>query len=244
MCGPSATTKPISPNIATISSTVWLIGWSRPAVAKGTGKVGSARSAARRCSSAARPSRAAASPSAAVMQSLAAFNSAPARRRSSGSSPPNSRIARVNEPRRPSTLTRISSSASGDGAAAISATIASVEGSKSAIGSFSQTKGPDGPLAYSTPTPGLNRLIPDAGWAGARLPRPGTLSRGPRGAARERYRGGGTGRVILQDLGHFRFYAFNASPTRPRVRRGDLILSRGAIIALWVARPQQPGRTG
>ena len=30
ICGPSATAKPISPKIATISSMVWLIGWMRP----------------------------------------------------------------------------------------------------------------------------------------------------------------------------------------------------------------------
>src|SRR5207248_8157634 len=69
----------------------------------------------------------------------------------------NSRIARVSDPRRPSTLTRISSSASGDGASAISARIASVEGWKSAIRLFSQTKGADGLPGYSTPRPGLNR---------------------------------------------------------------------------------------
>jgi hypothetical protein len=37
--------------------------------------------------------------------------------------------------------------------------------------------------------------------------------------------------VLSFEVWSFPLYAFNASPTRPRVRRGELILSRGAIVA-------------
>jgi hypothetical protein len=36
-------------------------------------------------------------------------------------------------------------------------------------------------------------------------------------------------------------YAFNALPTRHRVRRGKLILFRGVIIAVCAARPHRAG---
>ena len=43
--GPSATAKPISAKIATISSVTWLTGWTRPSGEGRTGNVTSTRSA-------------------------------------------------------------------------------------------------------------------------------------------------------------------------------------------------------
>ncbi len=58
MSGPSATAKPISPKMATISSMVWLIGWMRPSASGRGGRVTSTRSLASRASSAASASSA------------------------------------------------------------------------------------------------------------------------------------------------------------------------------------------
>ncbi len=80
----------------------------------------------------------------------------------------------------------------------------------------------DGPPAYSTPLRGLNRVV------ALQIPM---------------YRGGAL--VVLScEVSVIPLYAFNTPPMRNRVRRGELILSRGAIIAVCAARPQQPGRAG
>jgi hypothetical protein len=51
--------------------------------------------------------------------------------------------------------------------------------------------------------------------------------------------------VLCYGVSVIPLHAFNATPTRHRGRRGELILFRGTIIiAVLTARPQLSGRTG
>ena len=119
MCGPSATEKPISPKIATISSTVWLIGWMRPTGEGRAGSVMSIRSSASRASSSASSKLACLRASmAAAIASFTWLSAWPAALRASGSRPPRPFMRWVTAPFLPSASTRTSSRAARLAAAA------------------------------------------------------------------------------------------------------------------------------
>src|SRR5581483_7834494 len=121
MSGPSATTKPISPKMATISSMVWLIGWMRPSAVGRAGKVTSTRSLCRRRSSSASPkapTRACKRASTALLSSLRA---APRALRCSGGSLPRPFSNSVTRPLLPSHSTRTASSSLDDDALSMAA---------------------------------------------------------------------------------------------------------------------------